>query len=100
MGQAGESIPQVSQLTELKQTKELEKYSNQFWHLSLQDTPVRTFDFEKALSRMASRFSLKKTANHRISKCELADHSIIKDQSGWDFKVQPLCTKTMQPVRL
>ena len=33
LGQAQDSIPQVCQLTELKQTKEWERYPNQFRHL-------------------------------------------------------------------
>ena len=33
MGQVEELIQQVCQLTELKQTKEWERYANWFWHL-------------------------------------------------------------------
>ena len=55
MGQAEDSILQVCQLTELKQTKEWERYPNQFQHLyeTLKKTLEKTN--KKTLLRMASR---------------------------------------------
>ena len=49
MDQAEDSMPQICQLTELKQTKEWERYLNQFWHL------FPAGKFVKAWLGMASR---------------------------------------------
>ena len=68
MGQAEESILQVCQLTDLKQTQEWEKYPNRFRHLY--ETLSSAGKLGKALSRMASRksgSSFKKTASRRTS---------------------------------
>ena len=73
MGQAEESILQVCQLTELKQTKEWEKYPTRFRHLY--ETPAGKLG--KALSRMASRQSgFRDQAAHSRKQQAAGPHSL------------------------
>ena len=85
MGQAEDSIPQICQLTELKQTKE--RYPNRFRRLYETLDPARKL--AKVVSRMASTkqsqrssFSFKKTANSKTVYCTLMAQSPKTSQGG------------------
>ena len=74
MGQAEDSILQVCQLTELKQTKEWERYPKPI-SASLRDTSARKLG--KALSRMASRLNrLRDQASHSRKQQTVRPHSV------------------------
>ena len=98
MGQAEDSVLQLCQLTELKQTKEWDRYPNRFRCLYETHLPK---NLAKALSRMASRqnsqrssFSSKKTANCKTSQCTLMAQPPKTSQDG-----VPLSSKVRPPSR-
>ena len=69
MGQAEDSVRQVCQLTELKQTKEWERYPNRFRRLCETLLPENLGNHcrELAAGKTKSSFSLKKTAKRKTS---------------------------------
>ena len=91
MGQAEESILQICQLTELKKSKEWEKYPNRFRHLYETLLPEN-------LGRQCREWPAGKTDSEiRIliqenSKPQdlivYTDGSVTKNQSGWGFTVK------------
>ena len=91
MVQADDSILQVCQLTELKQTKEWERYPTRFRRLNETLLPENLL---KALSRTASRQNrVRDQASHSrkqqtASLLVYTDGSVTKDQSGWGFTVK------------
>ena len=69
LGQTEDSILQVCQLTELKQTKMWERHTNRFCYLYDRDTTARKLG--KALSRMANRQNrVRDQAFHYFKKTE------------------------------
>ena len=90
MGQAEDSVLQVCQLTELKQTKEWERYLNRFRHLC--ETLLPENLGSKALSRMGSRQNRVKLLIEENNKTQdlivYTDGSVTKYRSGWGFTVK------------
>ena len=73
MCQAEDSILQVCQLTELKQTKEWERYPNRFWHLYETILPENL----GKQSRMASRQNRVRDQVSHLRKQQIArPHSV------------------------
>ena len=71
MGQAVDSVLQICQLTELKQTKEWEGYPNRFRHLCETLLPENMRkdcqEWQQAKRSQRSSFSFRKTANRKAS---------------------------------
>ena len=91
MGQAEESILQVCQLTELKQTKEWGKYPNRFRHLYETLLPenlgrhCREWPAGKADSEIRHLIQENSKPQDLIV---YTDGLVTKDQSGWGFIVK------------
>ena len=77
MDQAEDSVRQVRQLTELKQTKEWERYSNRFRRLYETLLPENLGKHYRKwpAGKTESSVSLRKTANRKTSSCTLMAQS-------------------------
>ena len=91
MGEAKDSILQVCQLTELRQTKEWERYPNRFWGLN--EILLQKYVGKHCREWPAGKTELEiKLLIQENSKPQYlivyTDHSVTKDQSGWGFTVK------------
>ena len=91
MGQAEDSILQVCQLTELKQTKEWERYPNQFRHLYETLLPENLgkhcWEWPEGQNRVRDQASYSRKWQTQ-DLIVYTDGSVTKDQSGWGFTVK------------
>ena len=95
MGQAEDSILQVYQLTELKQTTEWERYPNRVWHLykTLLPENLRKHCEEWLAGETESEIRLLIEENSKLQDLIVhTDGSVTKDQSGWGFTVKQSVT--------
>ena len=85
MGQAQDSILQVSQLTELKQTKEWERYPNRLQRLykTLLPENLGKYCGEWPAGKPESEIKLLISRPHYL--IAYTDGPVTKDQSGWGF---------------
>ena len=91
MVQADDSILRVCQLTELKQTKEWERYPNRFRHLYETFLPENLGRHcqEWSAGRTESKIKLLIQENSKPQDLIMyTDGSVTKDQSGWCFTVK------------
>ena len=91
LGQAENSILQVCQLTELKQTKEWERYPTRFWHLykTLLPENLGKHCREWPAGKTESEIKLLFQENSQLQDLRVyTDGSVTKDQSGWGFTVK------------
>ena len=89
MGQAEDSILQVCQLTELKQTKEWERYPNRFRRLrySCQKTCEITLEWPAGKTESETKLLIQENSKPR-DLIMYTGGSVTKDQSGWGFTVK------------
>ena len=91
MGQTKESILQVCQLTELKQTKEWERYPNRFQRLYETLLPENSGKHcrEWPADKTESEIKLLIQESSKPQDLIVYSHgSVTKDQSGWGFTVK------------
>ena len=91
MGPAKDSILQACQLTELKQTKEWERYPNRFWHIykTLLPENLGKHCREWPAGKTESEIKLLIQENSKPQDLIVdTDGSVTKDQSGWGFTVK------------
>ena len=102
MGQPEDSILQVCQLTELKQTMELERYPNLFWRLyeTLLPENVRKHCREWPAGKRESQIKLLVQENSKPQDLKVStDGQVIKGQWGWGFTVEQGVTTSMKKVQ-
>ena len=91
LGPAEDSVQQVRQLTELKQTKEWERYPTRFWHLCKMLLPENLGKHcrEWPAGKTESEIKLLIQENSKPQDLRVyTDGSVTKDQSGWGFTVK------------
>ena len=90
-GQAEDSVLQVCQLTELKQTTEWERYPNRFPHLyeTLLPENLRKYCRQWPAGKTETETKLLIQENSKpLDLIMYSDDSVTKDQSGWGFTVK------------
>ena len=91
MGQTEDSVLQVRQLTELKQTKEWEMYPNRFQRLyeTLLPENLGKHCRQWPAGKTESEIKLLIEENSKPQNLIVyTDDSVTKDQSGWGFTVK------------
>ena len=91
MGQTEDSVLQVCQLTELKQTKEWERYPNRFQRLyeTLLPENLGKHCRQWPAGKTESEIKLLIEENSKPQNLIVyTDDSVTKDQSGWGFTVK------------